>query len=81
MVKQSKAAMTEEQQTEHDSDYQSLTALFIALLKSLHNNDKEEALYALSELRTDIAFKHVVKGLGISIDEAITLLENANVAI
>ena len=73
-----KAAMTEEQQTEHDSDYQSLTALFIALLKSLHNNDKEEALYALSELRTDIAFKHVVKGLGISIDEAITLLENAN---
>lgn len=70
--------MTEEQQTEHDSDYQSLTALFIALLKSLHNDDKEEALYALSELRTDIAFKHVVKGLGLSIDEAITLLENAN---
>ena len=42
--------MTEEQQTEHDSDYQSLVALFIQLLKSLHNDDKDEALYALSRL-------------------------------
>ncbi len=70
--------MTEEQQTQHDSDYQSLTALFIALLKSLHTNDKEEALYALSELRTEIAFNHVVKGLGIDIDEAMMLLQSSD---
>ena len=69
--------MTEEQQTEHDSDYQSLAALFIRLLKSLHNDDKDEALYALAELRTDIAFKHVVKGLGIEVDNALQLLKNS----
>ena len=54
MVKQTKAAMTEEQQTEHDSDYQSLLALYTQLLKSLHNDDKEEALYALAELRNQL---------------------------
>lgn len=70
--------MTEEQQTQHDSDYQSLTALFIALLKSLRTNDKEESLYALSELRTEIAFNHVVKGLGIDMDEAIMLLQSSD---
>lgn len=69
--------MTEEQQTEHDSDYQSLVALFIQLLKSLHNDDKDEALYALSELRTDIAFKHVANGLGIEVDNALQLLKNS----
>ncbi len=69
--------MTEEQQTEHDSDYQSLVALFIQLLKSLHNDDKDEALYALAELRTDIAFKHVAKGLEIEVDNALQLLKNS----
>ena len=69
--------MTEEQQIEHDSNYQSLVALFIQLLKSLHNDDRDEALYALSELRTEIAFKHVVKGLGVDVDTALQLLKNA----
>lgn len=69
--------MTEEQEAEHDSDYQSLVALFVQLLKSLHNDDKDEALFALSELRTDIAFKHVAKGLGIEVDNAIQLLRNS----
>ena len=69
--------MTEEQQAEHDSDYQSLVALFIQLLKSLRNENKDEALNALSELRTEIAFKHVVKGLGIEVDNAIQLLKNS----
>ena len=69
--------MTEEQQAEHDSDYQSLVALFIQLLKSLRNENKDEALYALSELRTEKAFKHVVKGLGIEVDNAIQLLKNS----
>ena len=69
--------MTEEQQAEHDSDYQSLVALFIQLLNSLRNEYKDEALYALSEIRTEIAFKHVVKGLGIEVDNAIQLLKNS----
>lgn len=70
--------MTEEQQARHDSEYQSLQALFIALLKSLWNGDKEESLYALCELRTELAFKHVLDGLGVDYDEAVILLQSKN---
>ncbi len=70
--------MTDEQQARHDSEYQSLLALFIALLKSLHTDDKEEALYALSELRTELTFQYVLDGLGLDIDEAIMLLKNSS---
>lgn len=71
-----KAAMTEEQQAQHDSEYQALLALFISLLSALHKDSKEEALFALSELRVELALKHVLKGLGIDMDEAIMLLQN-----
>lgn len=70
--------MTEEQQAQHDSEYQTLLALFISLLKSLHNDNKEEALFALSELRTELTFKHVLKGLGLDYDEAVMLLQSQN---
>lgn len=69
--------MTEEQKAEHDSDYEALLALYIQLLKSIHNESKEEALYALAELRTDIAFRYVVRGLGIDVDTALQLLKNS----
>lgn len=69
--------MSEEQQAKHDSEYQSLLALFISLLKSLHTGNKEDALYALSELRTELAFKHVLDGLGIDMDEAMRLLKSS----
>ena len=69
--------MSEKQKAEHDSEYQSLVALFITLLKSLHSDDKEEALYALAELRTDIAFQHLVTGLGVDVDTALQLLQNS----
>ena len=72
-----KAAMTDDQKAKHDSEYQSLLALFIALLKSLNSDDKEDALYALSELRTEFAFKHVLDGLGVDMDEAMMLLKNS----
>lgn len=68
--------MTEEQQARHDSEYQSLQALFIALLRALRDGDKEEALYALCELRTELAFKHVLDGLGVDYDEALILLQS-----
>jgi hypothetical protein len=70
--------MTAEQQARHDSEYQSLQALFIALLRSLRDGDTKESLYALCELRTDLTFKHVLDGLGVGYDEAIILLQNAN---
>lgn len=68
--------MTDEQKARHDSEYQSLVALYIALLKSLRTDEKDEALYALSELRTEIAFSYVLDGLGIDFDKAKSLLMN-----
>lgn len=69
--------MTEEQKARHDSEYQSLLALFISLLSTLNDEDsKLEALYELSELRTEIAFNYVLKGLGIDFDDAMMLLKN-----
>lgn len=70
--------MTEEQQAQHDSEYQSLQALFIALLRSLRDGDKEESLYALCELRTELTFKYVLNGLGVDCDEAVILLQSVN---
>lgn len=70
--------MTAEQQVRHDSEYQSLQALFIALLRSLRDGNAEESLYALCELRTELAFKHVLDGLGVDYDEAVILLQSAN---
>lgn len=68
--------MTEEQKARHDSEYQSLLALYVALLSAFKNGDKGEALYALAELRTEIAFNYVLNGLGIDYDNAIMLLHN-----
>lgn len=70
--------MTEEQKAQHDSEYQSLLALFIALLTSFGEDSKEETLYALAELRTEFAFNHVLSGLGIDYDEAMMMLQNSN---
>lgn len=68
--------MTDEQKARHDSEYQSLLALYIALLSAFKNDNKEDALYALAELRTEIAFNYVLKGLGIDFDDAMMLLQN-----
>lgn len=68
--------MSEDEKSRHDSEYQSLVALYISLLKSLHTDGEEEALYDLSEKRTEIAFGYVLDGLGIDYDEALALLQN-----
>lgn len=70
--------MTEEQKARHDSEYQSLLALFVSLLSSLSSDSKEDALFALSELRTEFAFNYVLDGLGIDFDEAMMLLQNVD---
>lgn len=75
---QVKAAMTEEQKARHESEYQTLLAAFIALLSAFKGDSKEEALYDLSELRTEIAFGYVLDGLGIDLDEAMMLLQNSD---
>lgn len=69
--------MTEEKKARHDSEYQSLLALFIALLSSFKGDNKEEALYALSELRTELTFNYVLDGLDMDLDEAMILLKNS----
>lgn len=69
--------MTEEKKARHDSEYQSLLALFIALLSSFKSDNKEEALYALSELRTELTFNYVLDGLGMDLDEAMMLLKSS----
>lgn len=70
--------MTEEQKARHDSEYQSLLALFVSLLSSLKSESKEEALFALSELRTEFSFNYVLDGLGIDFDEAMMMLQNVD---
>lgn len=70
--------MTEEQKAQHDSEYQSLLALFITMLSSSTEEAKEESLYALSELRTELTFNHVLNGLGVDYDEAMMLLQNGD---
>ena len=50
--------------------------MFIALLKNLHTDSKEEALYELCELRAEFAINHALKGMNLSVDEALMLLQN-----
>lgn len=70
--------MTEEDKAQHDSEYKSLLALYITLLHSIHTDEAKEALYALSELRTEIAFDYLLDGLGIDYEEAVQLIKSGN---
>lgn len=71
-----RAAMSDEEKAQHESEYKALLALFIALLKNMNSDSKEEALYALAELRAELAINHVLKGLNLDVDEALMLLQN-----
>jgi len=68
--------MTDEEKARHESEYQALLALFIALLKNVQNETREEALFALAELRAELAIHHAFRGLDIDVDEALMLLKN-----
>lgn len=76
LVKSAKARMTDDQKARHDSEYQSLLALYISLLRSLRTDEEQSALYGLAELRTDTAFKYVLDGLDVDYDEALIMLQN-----
>jgi len=70
--------MSDDEKARHDSEYKELLALFIELLKYIHADSKEEALYALSELRAEFAINHVLKGLDLDVDEALMLLQSVD---
>ena len=70
--------MTEEEQAQYDSEHKKLLALFIALLRNLHNDQMVDSLYALSELRAEYLITHAFEGFDIDMEEAIQLLKAKN---
>lgn len=70
--------MSEDEKQKQKEEYEELLALFITFLKSVHTDDQEEALYALSELRANLAISHAFKGFNIDEEEALLLLKNLN---
>ncbi len=55
-----------------------MLALFIELLRNLHNDQAIASLYSLSELRAEYLISHALDGFGIDVDEAILLLKSKN---
>lgn len=70
--------MTDDEKAQHKKEFEELTALFISFLKNIHSNDKEEAEYALMELRADLLMHHAYDGFQIDEVEALQLLKNLN---
>lgn len=68
--------MSDENKAQHDSEYQELLALFVNFLKNIHSDSRDEILYALMELRADLAISHAFRGFNIDEEEALMLLKN-----
>lgn len=68
--------MSDEERTQHESEYKALLAIFINMLKNLNSDTREEALYALAELRAELAINHAFKGLDLDVEEALQILKN-----
>lgn len=63
----------------HEEEYAVLLALFQDLIKSIREEEGEwESLEDLMRERADIGVRHAFEGFGISYDEAMELLENAD---
>ena len=67
--------MSDEDKAQHDSEYQELLAIFINFLKNIHSDSRDEILYALMELRADLAISHAFRGFNIDEEEALMLLK------
>lgn len=76
MGRQIKALYTEDEKIQHEKEYAELLALYIALLRNWTTAERQEALFALSELRVEYAVGHLLEGLELDMDEALSLLEN-----
>lgn len=66
--------MTDDEKAEHQKEYEELFALFVNFLKNVHSDSREEALYALMELRADLAINHAFRGFNIDEEDALQLL-------
>lgn len=68
--------MTEEEKAQHKGEYEELLALFVNFLKNVRSDSREEALFALMELRADLAISHAFRGFNIDEEDALQLLKN-----
>lgn len=68
--------MSDDEKAQHESEYKALLALFVAMLKNLNSDSREEALYALAELRAELAINHAFRGMNLEVDEALMMLRN-----
>ena len=71
-----KAEMADDDKTRHNGEYQELLAIFINFLKNIHSDNRDEILYALMELRADLANSHAFRGFNIDEEEALQLLKS-----
>lgn len=68
--------MSDDEKAQHKSEYEELLAIFINFLKNIHSDNRDEILYALMELRADLAISHAFRGFNIDEEEALQLLKN-----
>lgn len=68
--------MSDDEKAQHKRGYAQLYELFTNFLKNIHSDNRDEILYALMELRADLAIYHAFKGFNIDEDEALLLLKN-----
>lgn len=68
--------MSDDEKAQHKKEYALLYALFLNFLKNIHSDSRDEILYALMELRADLAISHAFRGFNIDEDEALRLLKN-----
>lgn len=72
------AAMTDDEKAEHESEYEELLALYIALWDACKRGDKKEALYDLAAKRCEFAIKHVLEGLDVDLELALQLVRGGS---
>lgn len=68
--------MNNDEKAQHKKEYTQLYELFINFLKNINSDNKDEILYALMELRADLAISHAFKGFEVDEEEALLLLKN-----
>lgn len=76
IAKTVKSKMSDEEKAQHKKEYALLYELFLNFLKNIDGDSRDEILYALMELRADLAISHAFRGFGIDEDEALLLLKN-----
>lgn len=68
--------MSDEEKAQHKKEYNQLYGLFVNFLKNINSDNRDEILFALMELRSDLAISHAFRGFNIDEDEALLLLKN-----